>query len=208
MGDLNTGEILSDQGRLDDAGVYLTRARRVFSSIGQAQGVAFAGLFLGRLAMRDGRHTEAISLLQQAAHDLAMLRMDYYVGFANACVAEAEAFAGDATEALQLADRLLRTPDRNVAFARRIRAIALARLGRTSDAIDELEASLAASGTYDSNYDVAAALDLLDLLGAVVDGAGERDAILASLRVLQLPRPQLDGESQARLDEPSSVLVS
>jgi class 3 adenylate cyclase/tetratricopeptide (TPR) repeat protein len=208
MGDLNTGEILSDQGRLDDAAVYLTRARRVFSSIGQAQGVAFASLFLGRLATREGCHAEAISLLQQAARDLAMLRMDYYVGFANACVAEAEAFGGDADEALKLADRLLRTPDRNIAFVRRIRAIALARLGRTSDAIDELEASLAASGPYDSNYDVAAALDLLDLLGAVVDGAGERDAILARLRVLQLPRPQLDAESQAGLDEPTSVLVS
>lgn len=218
FGDMNIGEILSDQGRLGEAAVYLKRARRVLSSIGQMQGVAFATLYLGRLTMREGRHAEGISLLQQAAHDLAMLRLDFYVGFAKACVAEAEAFGGDAREALDLAERLLRTPDRNIAFVRRVRAIALIRLGRTAEAVDELEASLAASGRHDSDYDVAAALDLLDALGVLHEGADERDAILARLRVQRLPRPPLDAESPARGEadaessarggELSSILVS
>ncbi|HWC86078.1 MAG TPA: adenylate/guanylate cyclase domain-containing protein [Solirubrobacteraceae bacterium] len=204
-GDANIGEILSDQGLLEEAGDYLKRARRVYSSIGQLQGVAFVTLCLGRLAMREGRHSDAVSLLQQAADDLAMLRIDYYVGFARACLAEAEAFGGDAERALNLADRLLRAPDRNIAFVRRIRAVALARLMRTADAIDELQASLTATGR--SDYDVAAALDLLDALGALGGRADERDAILARLRVQWLPRPELEEESSARRGELSSALA-
>jgi tetratricopeptide (TPR) repeat protein len=191
MADMNTGEILSDQGRFEEATGYLKRARRVFTAIGQAQGVAFATLFLGRLAMREGRHDEAISLLQQAARDVTALSMDYYAGFYNTCLAEAEAFGGDPAYALEQADRLLASPDRNLAFVRRVRAIALARLGRREEAIDELETSLSSAGLHNADYDTAAALDLLDALGVLREGAAERDAILGRLRVQQLPRPPL-----------------
>ena len=204
--DVNIGEILSDQGRLDEANVYLERTRRVFSSIGQLQAVAYTTLLLGRLATRKGSYAEAISLLEQATRDLATMRVDFYAGFAKACIAEAEAFGGDALKALSLADELLRSPDRNIAFVRRVRAVALVRLGRAAEAIDELEASLVARARTD--YDVAAALDLLGVLGDLGDRAGQRDAILAKLRVQWLPRPEIDEESPARADGLSSVLVS
>jgi predicted ATPase len=192
-GDCNIGEILSDQGRLEEAGVYLERARRVWSSIGQLQGLAFVTLLLGRRAIRAGRYAEGLPLLQQAAADLERMRLRYYVGLANACVAEAEALGGSAERALELADQLLATGDRNLALIRRVRAIALARLGRTAAAAQDLELSIAASADHGTDYDVAAALDLLDALGVLVNGIDERDRIMSKLRIEALPRVDLGG---------------
>jgi tetratricopeptide (TPR) repeat protein len=188
--EVNIGEILSDQGRLEEADASLNRARRVYNSIGQMQGVAFVSMLLGRLAVREARYDEGRSLLQTASLELARLSMDYYVAVARAYLAEAEAFGGDAREALELADRLLATTDRNLALVRRVRAVALIRLGRTRAAIDELEASLIAADGHGTDYDAAAALDLLDALGASADVGARRDAILSRLRVQQLHRPR------------------
>jgi tetratricopeptide (TPR) repeat protein len=198
-GDCNIGEILSDQGRLEEAGVYLERARRVWSSIGQLQGLAFVTLLLGRRAIRAGRYAEGLPLLQQAAADLERMRLRYYVGLANACVGEAEALGGSAERALELADQLLATGDRNLALIRRVRAIALARLGRTAAAAQDLELSIAASADHGTDYDVAAALDLLDALGVLVNGSDERDRIMSKLRIESLPRVDLGGGSPGQV---------
>ena len=50
--DCNIGEILSDQGHLDEAGASLRRARQVWSGTGERQAVAFVDVLLARLAVR------------------------------------------------------------------------------------------------------------------------------------------------------------
>jgi hypothetical protein len=170
------------------------------------QGVAFVTMLLGRLAVREERYAEGRSLLETASLELARLSMDYYVAVARAYQAEAEAFAGDARDAIELADRMLTTTDRNLALVRRVRAIALIRLDRTPEAIDELDASLIAADGHGTDYDVAAALDLLDALGALPDAAARRDAILGRLRVQRLQRPPAVGSAGGR--ELSAALVS
>ena len=190
-GDCNIGEILSDQGRLEEAAASLARARRVWRSVGQLQGVAFVTLLLGRLAVREGRYADGLALLELAVAELSRMSLAIYVGLAKACVAEAEAFGGDPQRAIAIADELLAAGDRNVALIRRVRAIALAQLGRTSDAVEALEASVAAAAEAGSDYDLAAGLDLLVALGARPSGATERDEIITRLRIERLPAPAL-----------------
>ena len=56
--DCNVGEILSDQGHLDEAEAHLQRARRVLERTGDRQGVAYADVLLGRLTVRRGDYAE------------------------------------------------------------------------------------------------------------------------------------------------------
>ncbi|HET9104608.1 MAG TPA: hypothetical protein VFN55_14730, partial [Solirubrobacteraceae bacterium] len=188
-GELNIGEILSDQGRLSEAMTTLTHARRVYTSIGQKHGAAFATMLLGRLAVREGRYEDGRALLEEAGDGLSSLNLAIYVGAAKAYLAEGEALGGDPSTALAMADRLLSLDNRNVALLRRVRAIALIRLGRSDPAVGELERSLEAASFSGTDYDTAAALDLLVALGVLVSGVEERDAILERLHVGWLPRP-------------------
>ena len=47
--DCNVGEILSDQGQLEEAETHLQRARRVWSATGERQPVAYVDALLARL---------------------------------------------------------------------------------------------------------------------------------------------------------------
>src|SRR5436309_2604265 len=81
------------------------------------------------------------------------------------------------------------SPSPRATWVRRIRAIALARLGQLDAAVDELVSSLAIARERGALYDVAAALDVLQKLGAESDqGTGKRDSILAALGIERLPR--------------------
>ena len=191
--DCNVGEILSDQGHFAAATEHLRRARRVWRSTGDAPGVAFANLQLGRTAVRQGDYEDGVSLLTAAARELRRFRLDGYADFGDALVAEAEAFGGDATRALEISEALLETADRDEPLLRRLRGIALARLGRADTAIEELESALAACEARAAHYERAATLDAMDAIGRLDPSrARERDAILQRLDVTVLPRPALE----------------
>jgi tetratricopeptide (TPR) repeat protein len=191
--DCNVGEVLSDQGRLEPAAEHLYRARRVWSSTGDAPGAAYANLQLGRIAVREGRYEEGLSLMQEATDDLRSFRLDAYADFGTGLVAEAEAFAGDPSRALEVVTPLLRSADRYLALLRRVAAIALARMKRVEEAAQELEASLLAARERKSHYDIAATLDAMEAIcGISPEEGAERNAILAQLRIERLPRPRLD----------------
>jgi class 3 adenylate cyclase/tetratricopeptide (TPR) repeat protein len=189
--DCNIAEILSDQGHLEEAEAHLKRARRVWSSTGDRQGVAYANILLGRLAVRCSREEEGLVLLRGAEQELRLFHIDADADFAALLIAEAEALTGDAPRALAMSDRLAARADRSRALIHRLRGMALARLGRIRVAIEELEESLAAARQRGAEYDVAAAIDLLGSLGAIdPDLAHERDSILARLRIERLPQPR------------------
>ncbi len=190
--DCNLGEILSDQGHLDEARAHLERARRVWTATKERQSVAFVTLLLGRVATRDRRHADAMPLLEAAMAEFRRFRIDAYAGFASALNAEAEAFAGDPSRALSIARDELNAAGRYGALLHRICGMALARLGQVDAAERELMSSLALARERGEEYDIAATVDVLDALGAAqLEDARERDAILARLQIDRLPRPLL-----------------
>jgi tetratricopeptide (TPR) repeat protein len=184
----NVGEIRSDQGRLAEAEASLRRALRVWSSTEQREGVAFATMLLGRLAVRDGRPEEGLGLLTSAAADARRLGFDYYAELASALLAEGEALAGSATDAVSIADKLLAMRSGHVSLLHRARGIAFARIGDHESSGRELELAAASASERGDDYELALALDALATLRApqpVLER--ERNAILRRLGIVALP---------------------
>jgi class 3 adenylate cyclase/tetratricopeptide (TPR) repeat protein len=190
--DCNVGEILSDQGHLDEAETHLTRVRQVWSATGELQAVAFADALLGRLAVRRGDARDGVSILESATARLRRFELHAYADFAQALLAEAEALAGDAERALGIARRELRTAERQRPVLQRAAGVALARLGRQDAARAELLDALASARVSGFEYDVAAAIDALGALsGLDPELLSERDAILDRLKIVRLAAPAL-----------------
>jgi tetratricopeptide (TPR) repeat protein len=188
----NVGEILSDQGRFEDAEEHLQRARRVWSGTQERQAVAFVDVLLGRLAVRRGDCEEGLSMLEAATSDLRRFRMDAYADFAQVLIAEAEAFAGDPQRGLGIAGQELEATDRHRQWLERVTGIALARLGRIAAAQDALTCALATARERRAAYDIAATIDVLAALGlADADVLRERDGIMAQLKIERMPGPVL-----------------
>jgi len=185
----NIGEILSDRGLYDQATEQLSRARRIWTSNSERGAAAYAEMLLGRISARGANIEEARRLVGAAASELRTLGEMRYVEEAEAVLAEAEAFAGDPSHAMTLADALLAASNRELSvWLRRVRGIALARLGRAGEAAFELESALARARAQGARYDVAATLDVLHALGGHSNQlAAERDELLAQLGIEQLP---------------------
>jgi class 3 adenylate cyclase/tetratricopeptide (TPR) repeat protein len=186
--DCNIGEILSDQGHLDEAEAHLTRARRLWSGTGERQAVAYMDVLLGRMLVRRGENQRGIEMLSAAMDELRRFKLDGYADFAQALLAEAEAFGGDALRALDIGSRELETSNRLRPLLTRVGGIALGRLGERSAAIRELRHSLESARSVGGEYDIAATIDALASLdGADPELLRERDGILARLKVVYLP---------------------
>jgi class 3 adenylate cyclase/tetratricopeptide (TPR) repeat protein len=185
--DCNVGEILSDQGHLDEAEVHLKRVRRVWSATGERQAVAFADALLGRLEVRRGDARKGVAILESAVAQLRRFELRAYADFAQALIAEAEALAGDAERGLEIALRELRTAERQRPLLERAAGVALGRLGQTEAARGVLLDALASARERGFQYDVAATIDAL---GALCDLGPEvhreRDEILDRLKIARL----------------------
>ncbi|HUA05762.1 MAG TPA: adenylate/guanylate cyclase domain-containing protein [Solirubrobacteraceae bacterium] len=203
--DCNVGEILSDQGHLDEAEVHLKRVRRVWSATGERQAVAFAEVLLGRLAVRRGRAADGIAILELAAVQLRRFELHAYADFAQALIAEAEALAGDAERGLAIARRELRTAERQRPVLERAAGVALARLGQTEAARAVLLDALASARDKGFEYDVAATIDALcALCGLDAELVRERDEILDRLKIARLTPPAA-ASSPARASAPAAT---
>ena len=190
--DCNVGEIMSDQGHLDDAEVHLQRAGRVWSGTGERQAAAYVNVLLGRLAVRRGEYQEGLSLLESAGAELRRLGIDAYAELAQAWIAEAEAFGGDPFRAMDIASRELQANDRQRPLLTRMGGIALARLGQKEAAMRELTHSLQTARARSSEYDIAATIDVIGAVDVVEPNLlSERDEILDRLKIQRLPAPAL-----------------
>jgi tetratricopeptide (TPR) repeat protein len=190
--DCNVGEILSDQGRLDEAEAHLRRARRVWSATGEQQAVAFVDVLLTRVAARRGACPDGVRTLESAADELHRSGVDAYAAFAQALVAEVHAFTGDAAHALEIAGRELSTTDRHRPLLERVCGIALVRLGRVGEAEKRLCGALTSAREFGTDYDVAATISVLDSIGAADDDMlRDRDEIVERLKIQWLPVPAL-----------------
>jgi class 3 adenylate cyclase/tetratricopeptide (TPR) repeat protein len=187
----NIGETLSDRGLDEAAADHFSRARRIWSAVDEPGAAAYAAGLLGRIAAREGRIDEARKLVGEAATELRTLGEVRYLEQVEAILAEAEAFEGDASRAIALADTLV-TASTYDALLRRVRGIALARQGRRDKAIAALEDSLAIAREHGALYDIAATLDILVTLGAGTNhGSDERDSLLRRLGIVRLPALEL-----------------
>lgn len=194
--DCNIGEILSDQGRVEEAEEYLERARRVCSGTRDLHAVAFIDSLLARLATRRGNAREAVPRLESAMDELRKFSMDAYASFAEALLAEAEAFGGDPERALWIARAQLELSDRNGPLLRRVIGVALARLGRIGEALGELAGALESARRRGAEYDLAATIEVMAALDAIdADLLQERDEILRRLKIVRLPVPALRGSA-------------
>ncbi len=188
--DCNIGEILSDQGRVDEAKEHLERARRVWSGTGERHSVAFIDLLLARLATRRGDGRAAVPKLEAAMNELREFGMDAYADFAQALLAEAEGIGGAPERSLAIAHEQLKVTDRNAPLLERVAGVALARLGYAEAARAELNVALKSARARGAEFDVAATLDVLNALdGADAELLRERDEILSRLKIARLSTP-------------------
>ena len=196
FGDLNVGEVLSDQGHLGEAEELLRTARRIWRGSDYPGGAATAAAFLGRALTRAGRTDEGLALLEEALADLRRLRVDGEVATTEAYLAEARAFRREPELALAGADRLLAQAQRSEPLLRRVRGVALAQLGDRASALAAMREAVAVAARQGADYDQALSLDALVALmepdDLEVRGLRRRrDALLRRLRVVAVARPPL-----------------
>ena len=201
-GDVNVGEICSDQGRLDDALERLGDALRVWSSAGSVD-APFAEALMGRTLARQGRFEEAHVMFDRAllAFEKAGARTDALL--VDVYAAEALAFEGRADEALARADAAMARPEGAEGggpFAhvlQRARGWAFASLGDAEAAGAAMEASLAAAREEGSIYEESVTVEAMASLGATCAVMPEPETLataretLARLGVVRVPLPMV-----------------
>jgi tetratricopeptide (TPR) repeat protein len=196
----NIAEVLSDQGRFDEAESHLREALRVSTAAGYHYDIASIQGFLGRNYARAGRFDDAFLFLGMARAEFADAGCYGDVVRIDALHAEALRLSGDAAAALVLADATLRTAKAEggispeVPLLERVRAEALWSLGAVEEGGRALTASVDAARSRGAEYELALALDWLERMPELrvnfenVDALlAERDEVLKRLGVVVRP---------------------
>ena len=138
LSDANIGEVLVNQGRLDEAEPILRDARRVLRASGFRNGAAFVEMHLGRLLMQRSELAGAESLLRAACEEYRALRQGGAVYEASLHLAECVCRSGRAADALEILRDIVGSTRDDVsifdAALARIVAVALLALDRPSEA--------------------------------------------------------------------------
>ena len=166
MGTLNIGEVLLDQGHLDEADEHIVEASRAWRAADYRSGAAVAQMYLARIAAGRGEFDAAFEQFDQARAQLLALGADADAVEVDIRKAECLLLAGDPTRALQLAGGALR---RNLALGGvvdhgpllRIRAEALLATGDVEGARQAITGSLDEASSRDASFEVARALIVL-----------------------------------------------
>ena len=198
----NIAEVLSDQGRLEEARALFEESLRVWRAAEFGIGVAYATSSLGRVASRSGEFDRAAELYVAAREQFRQMVSESELVDTDARIAEALVFQGRSREAIELTSGALeRTAARGGAtqdpMLRRIRGYALAQSGDLAGAGDELRGSLEAGRSRNARYEVALTLDAIARVaeaGGRLDAPAraEADELFAALGVVFVPTVPLD----------------
>jgi tetratricopeptide (TPR) repeat protein len=195
----NEGEILSDQGRLEEAEALFDEALRSWRAAGYAAGVAFATGNRGRAAARAGRFEDAHALLMDALAQFEELGATELVLETSARIAECFVLEGHHEEALRFATDAL-------AYVREIEGLApleamlerlvgyaihQSRSQRPAEAQPHFAESLRIARAANARYEIALTLRALADTAADPSAAGEAQALLTALGVVSLPHVPL-----------------
>ncbi|HEX4091618.1 MAG TPA: adenylate/guanylate cyclase domain-containing protein [Trebonia sp.] len=205
----NVGEILSNQGRYDEAERALRPAERVLRASGALAETAFVSSVLGLAAARAGQPAAALRLLEEARASYLKAGEPDEVAATEVGIAEALIYAGRAEEARSRTEELSATPlarpgQPNASALARVRGYALARLGLTSQARQALAESLDAARSRGDAYDEALAADglirLLETSGQALDPdlPAQRDELFRKLGLVTVPAPSTSRETHAQ----------
>jgi tetratricopeptide (TPR) repeat protein len=169
-GIFNIAEILSDQGRLDEAEPLLRKTLRTVRAAGERDTAGYVLSQLGRVAARRGRYEEALTTYEQAKALFADVG-DFLAQLeTGARIAECLVLMGDAPGALALVeeligrDRALATVSPLTPLVLRTRGLALMRLGDLPAARAALDASLDTATTRRADYEIGVTLRAMTLL--------------------------------------------
>jgi len=203
----NIGEILVDQGRLDEAEPLVTAALRVWRVSGTPSDVGFGAALLGRLAGRRGRYADALALLGEAESayaakderveltDVELRRAEVLLlrGAAQQASGHVDRAQAHLFTALRLAGRAVPTTDASTwpplpvsAALWRLRGCAAAQLGDAGSAAALLDDSIALARRAGSAHELALSLGAR----AWADGAaatGEAEPLRVQLGIVWTP---------------------
>jgi class 3 adenylate cyclase/tetratricopeptide (TPR) repeat protein len=142
----NLGEVLVSQGRLDEAEMVLTDARRALRAAGYTPHALFAELQLAKIALDRGRPDDAVPALQAIVAEASTVGHPIMVLEAVVQYAHALVVAGDPAAGLAALDDGVASAGEVVELLSvpvgRARGEALAALGRLDEADESLDAAL------------------------------------------------------------------
>ena len=179
----NIAEILSDQGRFDEARSLFESAKETVTGAGARLLEHVAESNLGRLAAREGRFDEAEAALEGALAGFEELDAASFALETRARLAELDVLRGDRPESalgraqLSLGKGLAPAVE---AMLQRVRGYALRQSGDEERARAAFEESLLVARTADAEYEVALTL-------ATLGGTEEASEILDRLGVVAVP---------------------
>ena len=153
---LNTGEIYTKQGRLEEAEPLLRDAIRVMRASGFHDGAAYAELQLGRVLVERGAARQADELLERVRAELTQIGRKSSAAEAAIVQSLAKVGLGRPQEALELVDQAEASIGDNRLLAPQAaetRASALSALGRLDDAEDQLSKGLAVARNQHLAYE-------------------------------------------------------
>jgi tetratricopeptide (TPR) repeat protein len=190
----NMAEVLSDQGRLDEALALSRDALRVFRATGYVEQIAYLGGLLGRALSRAGSHDEAAASFAEGLQ-LAGDGGDQRQEIAILAFQAEDALRREAPEeAAMLVDRArvvaagVGGPGIHEPLVERVRGHALSSLGDHEGARAAIEKSLAAAASTGSDYERALTLLTRGTIDAEAGGPAGREAreILSRLGVVDV----------------------
>jgi tetratricopeptide (TPR) repeat protein len=182
----NEAEVLSDQGRLEEARELLEEALRVWRAAGYRVGIGIATALLARVEARSGRFDEAHELFDDALELLTSLGAEALIADARAWLAECLVLEGRYKEALAAVAEL---PEGDP-IAERLAGYAIVQSrGPLAKATPRFEASAAAARAANRPFELALALRALE--ETTKTPSDEAARILAELGVVSTPRVPL-----------------
>ena len=201
IGTHNIAEVLSDQGRLEEARSAVRGVTADLASGGlQHDGSPMPRAALDGVATRSGDFEQAAELYQSAREQFQAMAAEAELIDTDARIAEALVFQQMPDQAIELAtDALRRAVAQDAAqqpMLLRLRGCAHAQRGEWEPADADLQASLEVARARDARYEAALTLDAIACAAAARGGhapeaRAEADEIFASLDAVSVARAPL-----------------